>query len=118
MRGPPGGYGQAPSGAYGLGGPPPPAYDQRRDNGYWVGQRWYYGAPSGPAYASPGFRPGFTPWRRGAHLPPRFQGYVVDEYWRYHLRRPPSGYRWVQAGDEFLLVSSATGLIFDVAPGY
>ena len=93
---------------------PGPNWDQRRYNGYYVGGRWYYGAPQPPAFATPGFRTGFTPWRRGSFLPPAYQGYVVDEYGRNHLRRPPTGYHWVQVGGEFLLVSASTGLIFDV----
>ena len=42
---------------------------------------------------------------------------MLDEYWRFHLRRPPYGYHWVQVGGEFLLVSVSTGLIFDVVTG-
>ncbi len=61
--------------------------------------------------------PGFAPWRRGAYLPPSYQGFVVDEYWRYHLRRPPFGYHWVQVGDDFLLVSVSSGVIFDIIAG-
>ncbi|HZZ90312.1 MAG TPA: RcnB family protein [Caulobacteraceae bacterium] len=105
----PRGPGWAPGGRPGN-----PAWDQRRFNGYWVGGRWYYGRPQSPAYQSPGFRPGFTPWRRGSFLPPAYQTYNLDQYWRFHLRRPPYGYHWVQVGGEFLLVSQSTGLIFDV----
>lgn len=94
-----------------------PNWDGRKYNGYWAGGRWYNGAPQGPAYEAPGFRPGFTPWRRGAFLPPAYQSYIVDEYMRFHLRRPPYGYHWVRVGDEFLLVSVSTGLIFDVVTG-
>ena len=72
---------------------------------------------SGRSSRAPGFRPGFTPWRRGSFLPPAYQNYIVDEYWRFHLRRPPYGYHWVEVGDEFLLVSVSTGLIFDVVTG-
>jgi Ni/Co efflux regulator RcnB len=115
---PGGGWGRnPPSGWNRGGGPSNPAWDQRRYNGYWVGGRWYYGAPQRPAFASPDFRPGFTPWRRGSFLPPAYQNYVVGEYWQYHLRRPPYGYHWVQVGGEFLLVSVSTGLIFDVVTG-
>jgi Ni/Co efflux regulator RcnB len=110
--------GPNPGPGWGRGAPPPgPNWDQRRYNGYYVGGRWYYGAPEPPAFATPSFRPGFTPWRRGSFLPPAYQGYVVDEYWREHLRRPPAGYHWVQVGGEFLLVSASTGLIFDVVTG-
>jgi Ni/Co efflux regulator RcnB len=100
------------------GGPAAYNWDQRRYNGYWVGGRWYYGAPAGPAFQTPGYRPGFTPWRRGSFLPPNYQNYVVGEYERFHLRRPPYGYHWVQVGGEFLLVSASTGLIFDIVTGY
>jgi Ni/Co efflux regulator RcnB len=113
-----------------MGGPPPgasgwgpagpqayPGWDPHRHNGYWVGGQWHYGAPEGPAYESPGFRPGFTPWRRGSFLPPAYQDYVVGDYLRFHLRRPPYGYHWVQVGGEFLLVSIQSGLIFDVVTG-
>jgi Ni/Co efflux regulator RcnB len=108
-RGGPGWAGGAPA--------PGPYWDQRRYNGYYVGGRWYYGAPQPPAFATPGFRPGFTPWRRGSFLPPAYQGFVVDQYWLNHLRRPPAGYHWVQVGGEFLLISASTGLIFDVVNG-
>jgi Ni/Co efflux regulator RcnB len=102
------GHRQAPRG---------PGWDERRYNGYWVGPRWHYGAPQGPAYQAPGFRPDFVPFRRGGFLPPEYQGYVLQDYWRFRLRRPPYGYEWVQVGDEFLLVSATTGLIFDVIIG-
>jgi Ni/Co efflux regulator RcnB len=92
-------------------------WDDRRFNGYWLGSRWYFGEPPGQLFREPGFRPGFAPWRRGAYLPPSYQGFVVDEYWRYHLRRPPFGYHWVQVGDDFLLVSVSSGVIFDIIPG-
>jgi Ni/Co efflux regulator RcnB len=107
MGGPPG----APRGVAG------PSWDQRRYNGYWVGGRWYFGAPQGPAFDTPGFRPGFTPWRRGSFLPPAYQNFGVYDFERYHLRRPPYGYHWVQVGGEFLLVSVSTGLVFDVVTG-
>jgi Ni/Co efflux regulator RcnB len=68
--------------------------------------------------SAPGYRPGFAPWRPGGFLPPQYPAFIIDEYWRFHLRRPPYGFQWVQAGGEFLLVSSSTGQIFDVVSGY
>ena len=91
-------------------------WDDRRFNGYWLGSRWFYGPPPGEAEAEPSFRPGFAPWRRGGFLPPYYQSQVVDEYWRFHLRRPPFGYHWIQVGADFMLVSVSTGLIFDIIP--
>jgi Ni/Co efflux regulator RcnB len=115
LVGPRGGY-AGPGGP--AGGPRGgPGWDQQRYNGYWVGGRWYYGAPQVPAYQTPGYRPGFTPWRRGSFLPPSYQSFIVADAERFHLRRPPYGYHWVHVGEEFLLVSSSTGLIFDVVTG-
>ena len=80
----------------------------RRDN------RWYYGPPPQAYYGSPAYRPGYTAWRRGAHLPPDYRGYVVNDYYRYHLRQPPRGYAWYRVGDDYLLAAIASGVIFDI----
>jgi Ni/Co efflux regulator RcnB len=42
---------------------------------------------------------------------------VVEDYGRFHLRRPPHGYQWLRFGNQYLLVSASTGLIFDVVGG-
>ncbi|AVQ05930.1 TPA: RcnB family protein [Xanthomonas vasicola pv. zeae] len=68
-------------------------------------------------YDRPGYyRPGPPPrpyWARGQ----RYHGpvYVVNDYDRYDLRRPPYGYRW-QRDDRgnLLLVAIATGIIADL----
>ena len=100
-------------------GPDPGAYrgerwDQNRNNGYYYNNRWYYGPPPQTYYGMPGFHLGFSDWRRGGYLPSYYRGWALDDYPRYHLRRPPYGYHWVRIGNEFLLVSSSSGLIFDV----
>ena len=89
-------------------------WDQSRNNGYYYNNRWYYGPPPSTYYGLPGFRLGFSSWRRGAYLPPYYRTWALDDYDSFHLRRPPYGYHWVRIGDEFLLVSNSTGLIFDV----
>jgi Ni/Co efflux regulator RcnB len=105
-EGPPNRYGAPP----GAGAWAPPGA-----RGYGPAGRWY--APP-PVYARPAPAPVARAWRRGAYLPPEYQGYVVQDYGRYHLRRPPYGYSWVQVGNELLLISASTGMIFDVAPAY
>lgn len=124
----PGGYREdrrGPEPRWGPQGGPPPGgptigrrWDDQEHNGYWVGNRWHYGPPPDMVGGGPGFRPGYAPWRRGAMLPPYYRNDVVEDYQRFHLRRPPIGYRWVRVGASFLLVSMDSGLIFDVVEGF
>ncbi|MFI4973356.1 MAG: RcnB family protein [Caulobacterales bacterium] len=98
-------------------GPPaerPNSWDDRRYNGYWMGNRWSYGPPPGNYQHAPGYRPGRAQWRIGTYLPPYYRNFGVGEYWLYHLRRPPYGYYWVRVGDDFMLVAEGSGLIFDI----
>lgn len=89
-------------------------WDRGRHNGYYYNNRWYYGPPPQAYYGNPYYRPGYTAWRRGAHLPPYYRGYVVNDYYRYHLRQPPRGYAWYRVGDDYLLAAIASGIIFDI----
>ena len=49
-------------------------------------------------------------------LPPDARGQVIQDFGRFHLRRPPRGYYWYQAGSDYVLASLATGVIFEVFP--
>jgi Ni/Co efflux regulator RcnB len=52
-------------------------------------------------------------WARGERLPTSYyqnRSYYVD-YRSHHLRRPPSGYRWVQVDNNYALVAITSGLI-------
>lgn len=56
-------------------------------------------------------------YKRGGHLPPQYRAnrYYVSNWSAYHLRPPPSGYRWVRSDNsDFLLVAVATGIITDI----
>jgi Ni/Co efflux regulator RcnB len=90
------------------------SWDRGRHNGYYYNNRWYYGPPPQAYYGNPYYRPGYAAWRRGANLPPYYRGYVVNDYDRYHLRRPPRGYAWYRVGDDYLMATIATGVIFDI----
>jgi Ni/Co efflux regulator RcnB len=92
-------------------------WDQRRYNGYYYQNRWYYGPPPQAYYGNPYYRPGYVAWRRGAVLPHHYRGYVVHDYHRYRLRPPPRGYAWYQVGNDYLLAAVATGLIFEIING-
>ncbi len=87
----------------------------------------------GPGYGDPGPRGGYYAPRgygggpphsyqfvRGQRLPQEYRDYVVNDYAAYHLRRPPRGYYWYRAGDDFVLAALGSGLIFEVinAEGY
>lgn len=78
------------------------------------------------------YRPAPPPrgYYRPAPPPPRYYGwapghryrdyyggpvYVVNDYNRYHLRRPPYGYHWVRDDvGNMLMVAVATGIIADL----
>lgn len=91
-------------------------WDGGRHNGYYYNNRWNYGAPPNHYYGHPGYRPGYTAWRRGGYLPPYYRGntYIVRDYGYYHLRPPPRGYYWYRTGNDYVLAAIATGLIFDI----
>lgn len=89
-------------------------WDDQRYNGYYYGNRWYYGAPPQAYYYNYDYRPGYQPWRRGQYLPPAYRGRVIYDYRRYGLRNPPRGYHWVQSNNDYLLAAIATGLILEV----
>ncbi len=93
------------------------SWDHRRYNGYYYQNRWSYGPPPSVYYSHPQYRPGYVAWRRGAVLPPHYRGYVVHDYHRYRLRPPPRGYAWHQVGNDYLLATVATGIIFEIISG-
>jgi Ni/Co efflux regulator RcnB len=91
-------------------------WDYGRHNGYYYNNRWSYGPPPAYYYGRPGFRPGYSSWRRGGYLPPYYRSdvYVIHDYGRYRLRPPPRGYYWYRTGNDYVLAAIATGLIFDI----
>lgn len=90
--------------------------DDRRhyDNGYREG---YHDARHDDRRY--GYRPGPPPhaWARGQRYRDYYRGpvYVVNDYPRYELRRPPRGYHWVRDDrGNMLMVAIATGIIADL----
>ena len=122
-RGRGGGY---PGGGYhpAQGGPPGPGYGPGPAPRYAPGYGFGYPDPRRGGYPGPRFGgggPGHSyRFVRGQLLPPDYRGEVVSDYGRYHLRRPPRGYYWYRAGDDFVLAALGSGLIFEVidAEGY
>lgn len=72
-------------------------------DGRW-NQRWERGA--GPQHN----------FYRGGRLPPYYRNYnyVVNDWQGHHLRQPPVGYHWVQAGGDYVLVAIASGVILSI----
>jgi Ni/Co efflux regulator RcnB len=95
-------------------------WDRRHYNGYYLGDRFYYGPPPAHVYRRGDFHPYYRAWRRGERLPPYYRSryVVVDDYYRYRLRPPPRGYHWVRddRGD-YLLVGLTTGVILGLILG-
>ena len=104
-----------PGRAFGGGGRDQRGYSGR--GGY--GEAESYGAEGRGRSDWNGFgdrRGGANRWRRGQMFPPAYRGGVVNDYYRYHLRRPPPGYYWYRSGDDYILAGLVSGLIFEVVP--
>ncbi|HBN54709.1 MAG TPA: hypothetical protein DD456_11990 [Stenotrophomonas sp.] len=72
--------------------------------------RRYYAPPPRVVYRPYGFE-------RGYRYSNYYGGpvYVVNDYGRYHLRRPPHGHRWIRDDrGNLLMVAIATGIIADI----
>ncbi|WP_455555755.1 RcnB family protein [Comamonas sp.] len=59
-------------------------------------------------------------WVKGTRVPPQFRTshYVVNDWHRHGLKRPPRGHQWVQYGGDYLLVAIATGVIAQLILGH
>ncbi|QGZ95273.1 RcnB family protein [Terricaulis silvestris] len=91
-------------------------WNQRNHNGYYVGNRFYYGQPNGAQMQRRDYRPAYQQWRRGDRLPNYARSsYRQVDYRREHLRAPPRGYHYVRDDrGEVLLVGIATGVILSI----
>lgn len=89
--------------------PSKPRYDQRYDTQRrYETQRRY--AIKAPAKAAP-------QWKRGQKVPAWQRKNVVRDHRRYQLRAPGRDQQWVRVGNDFLLVSIASGLIAGLIAG-
>lgn len=87
----------------------PPAY------GRWQQAPRRYSAPR---YVAPRGQQARN-WSYGQRMPAAYRGraYVVNDYHRYGLRAPPSGYQYVRSGNDVVMTAVATGLITAVIAG-
>ncbi|MDQ2926706.1 MAG: RcnB family protein [Pseudomonadota bacterium] len=85
-------------------------YDRRVDNRYDRHDDHRYDRHDGPG-AGPDHN-----FYRGGRLPDEYRDrqYVVDDWRGHHLRAPPRGYHWVQAGGDYVLAAVATGVIVSI----
>jgi len=92
-------------------------FDQRRHNGYYLGNHWYFGPPPQAYYGRRDFRVDYREWRRGDTLPRYYRDQYRPVDYRYHrLSPPPRGAYWTRDDrGEYLLVGAATGLILGLA---
>ncbi len=54
-------------------------------------------------------------WKRGQKVPNWHRQYQVRDFHRHGLKRPGYGQHWVKIGNEYLLISIATGIILGMA---
>jgi Ni/Co efflux regulator RcnB len=60
----------------------------------------------------------YRKWQKGQRFDSRYaQNYRVVTPNRYHLRPAPRGYRWVQSGNDAVMVGITTGIIASVIAG-
>ncbi|MFT4198710.1 MAG: RcnB family protein [Pseudoxanthomonas sp.] len=96
--------------------------DRRGSDRHYVDHgRSYYRAPPVVYYRSAPrpdyYRPPPPRWVVGRPYYAYYDGpaYYVDDYYRYPVRRPPPGYRWVRSDTgDLLLVAITTGIIADI----
>ena len=82
-------------------------YRNNRDHRDFRRYDGYNGRGAGPRYDM----------RRGGYVSHEYRGsrYVVSDWHRHRgLYAPQRGYHWVQAGNDYMLVAMATGLIAQV----
>jgi Ni/Co efflux regulator RcnB len=90
-------------------------WNQRNHNGYYIGNRFYYGQPTYQQMQRRDYRAGYQQWRRGDRLPTYARGYREVDWRRERLRQPPRGYHYVRDDrGEVLLVGIATGVILSI----
>ena len=91
-------------------------WNQRQHNGFYLGNRFYYGHPSYAQMQRRDYRPAYQQWRRGDRLPSYGRTHYREVDWRRHgYRQPPRGYHYVQDDrGEVLLVGIATGVILSI----
>jgi Ni/Co efflux regulator RcnB len=94
-------------------------WNQRQHNGYYVGNRFYYGQPTYQQMQRRDYRAAYQQWRRGDRLPSYARSHYREVDWRRErLRQPPRGYHYVRDDrGELLLVGIATGVILAILLG-
>ncbi|KRG54575.1 RcnB family protein [Stenotrophomonas sp. W1S232] len=102
--------------------------DDRRGHHGWDDRGRGHDRRDDRRHYSAGYREGYRDARRHDRRPPHgwarghdyrrgYRGpvYVVNDYHRYDLRRPPRGHHWVRDDrGNYLLVAVATGIIADL----
>lgn len=91
-------------------------WNQRQHNGFYLGNRFYYGQPTYAQMQRRDYRPAYQQWRRGDRLPSYAREHYREIDWRRErLREPPRGYRYVRDDrGQVLLVGIATGVILSL----
>ena len=90
--------------------------EARHDRRYYDNRGYYRPGPPPPRVVyrpAPGYGYG---WTRGHRYNEYYRGpvYVVNDYNRYSVRRPPYGHHWIRDDrGNLLLVAIATGIIAD-----
>jgi Ni/Co efflux regulator RcnB len=94
----------------------PPPYGQNHDDqnhGPEYGQH-----PPPPMQHQEPQHQAYGPPHGGWHQGDRYNGGRETVDWhQHHLHQPPSGYEWVQSGNQFVMIAVTTGIIASIIAG-
>ena len=94
----------------------PPQHDQNHDqNNHGPQNQQHQQPPHPPEQHQANNQPhGNGNWHQGDH----YNGGRQTVDWRqHHLHEPPSGYEWVQSGNQFVMIAVTTGIIASIIAG-
>lgn len=99
----------------------PAMADQYQDHNHGGPQGQYDPHPPGPSQHSKSWHgepphQTYAPPPHGWHEGDHYNGHRESVDWHHHhdLRQPPSGYEWVQSGNQFVMIAVTTGIIASI----
>jgi Ni/Co efflux regulator RcnB len=84
-------------------------WNDRDYNGYYVGDRFFYGRPTAAAYRDRDFCLGYRPLQSGGRIAYDNSYYREVDYRDYRVAQPRAGYHWVEDDKGDLILAALVG---------